>query len=156
MNKIILTALALSVLTLGPGCVPGDEIFDPADACNLGEGTAIVSGTWKISGEGRRTGCTDPRFDADELRIQSKALSISQDDGNLTLSSVIDGFALTGGQVRGTCVDFSTTEEAPERLDNLLFTWDGDVRDDGAITGTFSGEGPQGCQTAGSFSIVIN
>ena len=158
MKHLTLILFALAVAALALACEPLDDDFlDPADACNLSEGTSVVSGTWNISGTGRRTDCTDPRFDAEELSINSKGLSIVQDDdGNLSLSADIPGFALSNASVRGTCVDFSTTEESADPANNLLFTWDGDVRADGAITGTFTGEGPQGCNTSGTFSITID
>ncbi len=149
-------ALTLAIVALAfAGCVPIEGFDDLIEDCQVSEGTAQLAGTWKITGQGSRTGCLDERFNAEKLIINSKGLSISQQGNLLTLSSPLDNFTLSDGNVTGTCVNFNTVELADDPAFNLLFSWDGNVRDDGVITGSFRGEGPSGCESTGTFSITV-
>lgn len=151
------TLVALCVCVALVGCEPLDGFGDEAaDPCNTSLGPAPVDGLWRITGVGSRTACLDERFNTDEFELSSKPLTIKQDgDGNLSLQGQSTGFTFSSGRVIGTCVSFETTELLADPINNLLFTWAGDVRNDGAITGTFSGEGPAGCQATGSFTITV-
>lgn len=129
-----------------------DELNDP---CQSAEGTAEVAGQWTITGRGTRKDCVDPRFNSDGFDLATSVdLPIKQDGEALTLEGQIDGFEFDGA-VDGVCVDFNTVEEAREDINNAVFRWRGTLRDDGAITGTFDGEGPNGCISEGNFTAVI-
>lgn len=149
-------AISLICLALG-GCELLDDTFDDdlADQCQSSEGDVEVAGQWTITGRGTRKDCVDPRFNSDGFELATSVdLPIKQDGETLTLEGQIDGFDFDG-TVDGVCVDFNTVEAARDDVNNAVFRWRGTLRDDGAITGTFDGEGPNGCVSEGNFTAVI-
>lgn len=155
MNTVLKLSAALALVLTATGCVPIEDLLEDEDPCLRELGTAQVGGTWRITGQGSRSACTEERFNADEMDIRSIPLEIKQEGEVLTLAGNIDGFTFSNGKVDGSCVSFTTVEEARTPVNNLVFRWSGTVREDGLIVGSFDGEGPQSCVASGSFNIDV-
>jgi hypothetical protein len=69
----------------------------------------------------------------------------------LRLRSGPAGFNLSG-EVRGSCVTFETQEQDPNGGLRYLFTGKASSR---KIEGRFTGDGPQGCLSSGTFTVDI-
>lgn len=152
--------LALSLLLVGAaaGCGVLDEYTggDNYDPCRSDLGTAMVGGTWVISGEGERFDCEDPGLDVERFDLRSAPLVVAQDGRHLSLTPPVlppgVTFDLVDGRVTGTCVDFRTVERDP--TGTVTFEFTGSFSG-GAVVGTFEGSGPDGCRTAGDFRIEV-
>lgn len=134
-----------------------DDVLDagPLDAFVDAGPPADVGGRWNLTGEGRLTGCGNPRFETDNLRISS-TLSVTQTDDLLTLAEAPDNggrFVFQDGSVRENRVAFTTLEEVDGLQIVLRFDGRHDALTD-AIAGRFDGEGPVGCTSSGTFRIT--
>jgi hypothetical protein len=144
----------LAIITTA--CVPLDDAALDGRDCRVSDGAASLGGSWTITGRGSRAECLDSRFNTESFEIDSAAFKVAQDElGGLSLAEPRAGFQLTDGSVRGVCLDFTTVEEIGEAEDNLIFEWAGEVRVDDSVTGTFTGQGPSGCVSSGTFTVVV-
>jgi hypothetical protein len=162
-RKPLATAVALLFAGLLTGCDLDDFLdrFNPVDPCSTASGPIDVAGTWRLTATGTRSSCDDSRRDGDfripavELRVLQSADPNNTSRHVLALAQVppVPGgtFSLTG-DVRGTCVDFTTQETG--NTGSFRFVFDGN-RDGSDIAGDFTGEGPPGCRSSGRFRIVI-
>ncbi|MEO1272051.1 MAG: hypothetical protein AAFX99_28475, partial [Myxococcota bacterium] len=119
-------------------------------------GTAVLEGTWTISGQGTREGCRNPQLNGDFTLGPSTALSVAQggaDGAQLTLSSPVSSFALKG-EVTGSCVELDTEEDWRGAV--IMRSYSGMVTYSGDIEGTFTGNGPEGCNIWGEFTVQID
>lgn len=157
MRLLTLLTPLLAGLALA-GC---EGLFDdldagPLDAFRDAGPPADIGGTWKLTGSGRLSDCDDPRFETDSMRLSS-TLEIIQDGGALRLADgllLAERFVFEDGTVREDAVRFTTLEEG-EGL-RILLRFEG--RYDALINeirGSFEGEGPGTCRSAGSFTVVL-
>jgi len=161
---------------IGGGCEDGPELPD----CNQPYTGASLDGQWRISAHGKRFACTDRRLEGSLDIDTSVPLSIASDatptsgpatgpepdnesDAFVQRIERAD-FVLSGdklprpvsltGQVRGSCVVLTLTEELPDD-DKLEYHLDGYIDAKGSIHGSFTGEGPELCLSSGSFSARV-
>lgn len=138
----------LSLLSLA--CEPLDELIDAGPSAPVQP--EQVAGSWVIHGEGRMSACEEAQYNSDSLRFASQALRVRQDEAQLSLDRLIEGFQFEG-QVLGEQVYFSTQET--HHAGSILISFEGRVEHDGVIRGGFTGSGPSGCQSSGSFHVAV-
>jgi hypothetical protein len=127
--------------------------FDP---CNLAGGNASVAGSWTLRGTASRHDCDRATYNSDSVDVSSLggALIVAQDDaGLLRLADPVPEGIEFSGTMRGSCVEFITSESG------VRYEWG---KDSGAtvdrpqhISGKFEGEGPGTCTSTGSFSVEV-
>lgn len=150
MRILFVSALVGALAACSP--LGGFGEFQPSDGGVCGTVAAAVAGTWRITGEGTRSGCEDEAFDAPRFRLRSAPLRVQQRGALLSLASDEGAGFLLEGRIEGSCVTVETREQDGE--DELLYTWDGIYRA-GRIEGSFFAEGPSSCVSEGDFEIAI-
>lgn len=167
---ILLASLCLMLVTTG--C---DELFDRArdpgtTAPDCTGQTPPLQGPWTITGEGRYSGCIDESMNG-SFRIETPSAiivstAVDPDDPSLTtLSGAVPGNEPPGfsfsGVATGPCVDFEHVEtvesgsfSSDRRRMTLTFSGQSDIRR--IIDGSFTGSGPGGCSSRGTFRVVVD
>jgi len=158
--------LAIAAALIFPPLVacepPGMSDLEPVDACRVSEGSVDLGGSWTLRGSGSRSGCRDDSYDGKFTLGTSVALRVVQDDENgsdaenIALAQPIlfpGGSFDLNGSVSGICVDFSSIENGPQG--EIVYRFSGTAADMGVIRGSFTGDGPRGCTTSGTFSASV-
>jgi hypothetical protein len=144
---------------ISAGCELLDDLEKPdlrGDSCSSATALATASGTWQLQGFGKRDSCSDDLFDTDSLRLEAVPIVVTQVDDVLTLGQPLSvpagvSFDVVFEQVRGSCVDFVTTETSGNT--QIRYDFEGTVGSDGKIRGEFTGTGPGSCKSEGTFVI---
>jgi hypothetical protein len=136
---------------------------------------------WHLDATGRRSGCSKRRLngrltiDASQsvgVRAMAEATggSASGPDAGLTAADaflqrivradyVLSGGSLPSvrafnGRTAGSCVNFTLSEEL-EDGDRLIYFFEGAFDGPDKIRGEFTGEGPEDCDTEGTFTVRL-
>ncbi len=155
-SSMLLLALAGCLV----GCIVDSDYEPPPQfPCDSSADNADVAGTWIITGSGTRTDCQDDeRLDTTLFTLGSVAITVSQNITSLKLVSPTNSgsatLTLTNGIVDGTCVDFELTELGGKD-GKIKYEFAGAMKSNGEIIGIFDGDGPESCDSDGSFTIRI-
>jgi hypothetical protein len=145
----------LLALAVAAGCgtkwTPSSWCGDPPE----------LEGQWRLTGEGTRTGCADPRLDGDVSIDTAMQVVVVQDavEGvqQLRLADPIAGFELTG-EMRSDCrVSLRIVETTAEGA--ITYDLAGNPQggeDPGIEDGSFTATGPGTCVTTGTFEVSID
>lgn len=154
VTPIALLFFLTSATTSCNGLSGGDPYdYDP---CGSLAGPTDVSGSWSIEGRGTRSGCDDERLDG-EITLRTGVFVVEMDEtsGQITMGETITvpgGSFTVSGTVDGTCVDFTAYETGS--AGDFDFDFDGTVENN-RISGDFTGSGPAGCYTTGTFEVDL-
>jgi hypothetical protein len=145
-------AAALLVAALAQGCTPGDP-FTPS-GCS--DDDATVGGSWVITGSGTRSHCRDAIYDGSFSLRSTESIPVEQEAGVLRLANpneLPDVDLSLAGTVSGCAVSL----EIKERFEagSLVYTFQGQLTELGDVSGSFTGEGPSGCTSKGTFRVAI-
>ena len=161
----------------GGGCADREE---PEDVCNRRFTGASLDGEWELHAHGRRTGCNDRRLEGRleiettvPLDVEAEAQATFGNAGGPEVDNESDAFVqrieradfeLRGeklprkvsltGVVLGSCVMLTLTEPLADG-DTLRYELNGAVDDIGEVSGSFTGTGPEQCQSQGTFTARI-
>lgn len=164
----LLLALIASGATLLAACDDlDDEAPFPSGAC---EGPpAQVQGDWTVRGEGERRDCIDDAFNGsfDITTPVAVAVTLGQaEDGPVPFTGTpVEGEVPPGfrfdGDVQGPCVRLEYAETVlirnqPESRRRLQMSFVGVAGDEGIVRGSFTGTGPLGCSTRGTFEALVD
>lgn len=171
--------LASACSPVGPvGCED-----DPAEGytCNLEDTGQVLSGTWKLSATGHRSGCADRRLEGDfdlevdvPLHVDAEAQAtlgpstgaeidneadafverIRRADYVLTAEDMPEELEPIHGSTNGSCVSFALTENLP-RGDSLRYRFEGYIISSSRVVGDLTGDGPEDCRVTGTFELNI-
>ena len=130
--------------------------------CSEEPSNVDLQGSWVLSGNGTRTDCVDPVHSGEVIIDTGIPMTVTQqEDSNnpgadaLSLNNANgdfpDSFTMTG-TVDGSCVDFETREITSAY--SLSFQFSGDAVGN-LIEGEFTGTGPQGCISTGTFQVRV-
>ena len=171
--------LALCAAPLLAGCLPDDDGFDVS--CDYAESGDLAEGYWHLEAEGRRSGCSKRRLnghltidasqsvgvhamaqatngsasgpDAGVSEADAFLQRIERADFLLSAGSLPSALAFNG-RTAGSCVVFTLSEEL-EGGDRLLYFFEGAFDGPDRIRGDFTGEGPEDCDTEGTFTVHL-
>ncbi len=130
--------------------------------CDLASQASDVSGVWYISGNGVRTRCDDPALLGEVTLHSPLPLLVTQGplDGasyalQLEKPLVPKGGTFSfDGVVAGACVVFETRESTSAYT--LSYNYQGTFdKEASKLSGAFTGEGPSGCISSGTFDVSI-
>ncbi len=164
MNHTHIAAVCVAIAGLIIlGCSGLDDLADK-DPFNNGaapvctEEVPEMTGIWVLAGSGSRINCADKALNTTHFDLSSAALKLTASEdsfGNIQfgLAQSIDGFVLEGA-LDCDAVSFTTTEIF--RGDTLSYQWQGEGMGQTLITGTFTGTGPDGCESEGEFRMAKN
>ena len=151
-------ALVLLMLLACGGVGSGPDDLNIEDQCDAAAGPVDVSGSWTLTGNGQWSDCDSSIEDNTPFELSSARLTFVQtdEDGDgqnehLALDENYDGFSLENGRVTGSCVDFVTVEQSGGT--EVSFEFRGNYTSGDVIQGTFDGEGPGRCTSAGEFEL---
>lgn len=140
--------LAAALALAGCGDPFDDDGYDGDPTCNTF--TEVFDGQWRISGSGSRSGCSDESLNVADFTLSSAPIVVEQTGGTLVLGAGASGGFDLSGEVRGRCLDFTTRETFDGQT--ITYTWTGEIEGNTA-RGGFTGEGPRGCRSEGTFTI---
>ncbi len=159
--RVVVSIVALVASASSIGCEPSDESSDAisVDQCKKELGNAQVGKTWTLTGNGGRDGCQNEQLETDDMRLTVGPIGFSQSDAGVLDLSVKPSLpagvnvSLTQGVVSGSCVSFTVNEDdqRPGGPGLVSYRFDGTIASDGTMNGTFSFDGPGGCQGGGRF-----
>lgn len=150
--------LGVALLFIGSSCHE-ETPLEQVERClreSVNRQAFWVQGTWRIRATGRRSGCDDEKYNDEALDIRSKPLRVRQGEHALALdpaSADPNAFRFSG-TVGDYCMRVMTEETGPGG--RTTFDFPGMVSGYGRVTGGFTGTGPRGCSTEGSFVIEID
>jgi len=173
------SSLALALVSLGTmaGCLDEEA---PAYTCDMHDVGEVLSGTWRLRGEGERIGCNDRRLEGNlelelsvPLDVTAMAVAttgrptegepeneadafverIRRADFEVTADDMPDELELFGSTA-GSCATLVLIERLPNG-DRLRYTLDGYIVSSSEVRGTLRGEGPESCEVTGSFELTI-
>ncbi|MCA9563616.1 MAG: hypothetical protein KC561_09010 [Myxococcales bacterium] len=160
IRHALLFALAIGWVVLGfAECDSLGE--DYYDQCSSGVVAPYgdLNGSWVISGNGSRSGCSDDRLNG-EFRMSSSTLDVVVDGtgaGALQLAepmSIPGGqFTLSGDLVYSGCLEFVTRETSNAGTIEYRFRA---INSGYGLEGSFTGSGPSNCDSTGDFSVSIS
>jgi len=154
VTSISLFVCLFSALVACDGISGGDPY--ESDPCGAYAGPTDVSGSWSIDGRGTRSGCDDESLDG-EITLRTGVFFVEMDTttGQISMSETVTvpgGTFTVSGTVEGTCADFSARETGS--AGDFDFDFDGTVANN-RISGDFTGSGPAGCYTSGTFEVDL-
>jgi len=171
-------ALCLVPLLLA-ACEPDDSGFDVS--CDYTESGDLAEGYWHLEAEGTRSGCSKRRFNGRLTIDTSQSVAVramaeatggnaSGPDGGVHEADaflqrieradyVLSAGSLPSalefnGRTAGSCVVFTVSEELDDG-DRLLYFFEGSFDGPDKIRGAFTGEGPEDCETEGTFTVRL-
>lgn len=171
--------LAVCVVPLLAACEPDDSGFEVS--CDYTESGDLAEGYWHLEAEGTRSGCSKRRLnghltieasqsvavhamaqatggnasgpDAGVTEADAFVQRIERADYLLSAGSLPSALAFNG-RTAGSCVVFTVSEEL-EGGDRLLYFFEGAFDGPDRIRGEFTGEGPEDCNSEGSFTVRL-
>jgi hypothetical protein len=113
-----------------------------------------VQGTWRLHGSGKRSGCSDPALNTEDVELGSIPFRVHQAGYALTVepASVTTPFDFDG-TVGARCVRFHTVE--PSGTSEIHYDFPGEFVGTRSIEGEYSGDGPGSCRSEGSFTLSV-
>lgn len=172
MSRCIVASAFVLLLAAVAGCDDTRHIDVVCDKAQLG---SEIAGVWKLEATGERKGCDNRRYEGDlELKNTVGIVVTAREIEATPPASPADAFVerivrrseftldtrsapseLTfTGSTEGSCVDAELTELLPNG-DELAYELHGMIVHAGFIEGTFTGHGPEACETSGSFSVDV-
>jgi hypothetical protein len=178
MRKRSLVVLFASLAAL-PACLGEDQ--GPSYTCDMHDVGEVLSGTWTLRGQGRRTGCKDRRLDGDlelELSVPLDVTAmvvptvgrptgeepeheadafverIRRADFQVTADDMPDELELSGLTI-GSCATLVLTEQLAGG-DELNYVLDGYIVSSREVVGDLRGDGPESCRVSGTFELTIH
>ena len=176
--RSITAAVLFACLALLPACL-GDDGREPY-TCDMHDVGEVLSGTWTLRGEGRRTNCDDRRLDGDlelELAVPLDVTAmvvptvgrptgeepeheadafverIRRADFQVTADDMPDELELSGLTI-GSCATLVLTEQLAGG-DELNYVLDGYIVSSREVVGDLRGDGPGSCRVTGTFELTI-
>lgn len=147
-----------------------DNLLDDIDPrnCQTSLAPSSIGGNWEVVAYVDRSDCSVERRDGPMQIRNDRPWVVTQTplDGSGAVATftvsipdlVASAFLLSEARVRGTCVDFETTETValPENSSSSVqLVWRGEVTAPNVIQGTITGTGPDTCRLDGTFTVEV-